>query len=151
MSVKNGLYALLSTTSSVSSLIAAAPNSPAGTGIYFSLAPKLAQRPYIVIHLVNGPPAAKTLSGSSSLIKGRFQFDSYADDPTIARQVSQAIRTLLQDYSGPLPDQTMITFTAVHADMDDAFEQGGAGYLYRSMLDLEGFYTEPVVAGQPAG
>src|SRR5579862_5218470 len=151
MGVKNGLFALLSTTSSVSSLIAAAPNSSAGTAIYFSLAAKQSARPYIVIHLVNGTPAEKSLDGSSALIRGRFQFDSYADDPTVARQVSQAIRDLLKDFSGPLPDETMITFTAVHADMDDAFEQGGMGYLYRSMLDIEGFYTEPVIAGQPAG
>ncbi|HEY3972320.1 MAG TPA: DUF3168 domain-containing protein [Candidatus Sulfotelmatobacter sp.] len=149
MAVKNGLFMLLSTTPSVASLIAPAPNSAPGTGIYFSLAVKQAARPYVVLHLITSSPAEKSLDGSSSLTRGRFQFDSYADDATTARQLSQAIRAFLQDFSGALPDETVVTFTHVHSDQDDAFEQGGIGYLYRSMLDIEGFYTEPLVAGTP--
>lgn len=140
--ILNGLFELLTTSASVSSLIGASPNAKPGTAVYFTMAAKGSPRPYVVISIVNVPPAEKSMDGSTALTDARIQFDSYADDQLSARALSKAIKLLLEDFIGPLPDGTMITFTSVNVDSDGPYQVGGAGYLFRSILDLSCFYTE---------
>jgi hypothetical protein len=138
----NGLYEFLARTSAVASLLGSdASQAPA---IYFTLAAKTPPRPFLVIHLVSAVPAATVLDFSTpSLMDGRIQFDSYADDPLTARQISQAVRLALQDYNGGLPDGTVWSAKGVNVDLDDPYEEGGIGYIFRAVLDLSAFYTEP--------
>ncbi len=103
--------------------------------------------PYIVVHLINVPPADASLDGVvTNLIDGEFQFDSYADDASngalTARQLNRAVRELLQDFDGTLSDGTVIRFYDVSADFDDNYEVGGTSFLFRSVLRLKAFYTE---------
>jgi hypothetical protein len=124
-----------------------APLPPVGAtpqfSLYDSLASKQVPRPYAVLHIVDAPPAAHSLDGPSSLIDGEFQFDSYGDSQQSARQFSQAIRDALKNFSGALNDGTTIQFFEVSMDVDLPYELGGNGYLYRSMVRLRAFYTEP--------
>lgn len=136
--ISNGLYELLTTTTPLSSLLAA----PANNSVFFSLAQKQATRPYVVLHVVNAVPAEKTQDGSSALIDGELQFDSYADSQLMARRLSQTIRDLLVDFTGPLPDGTILQFAEVIADFDDPYELGGGGYVFRSVLRLKALYTD---------
>lgn len=139
MAVSEGLYVLLTqATAAVQALLAA----PATDSLYFSLAAKQAPRPYVVLHIVDAPPAAATLDGSSALIDGEFQFDSCADDQPTARQLSQAVRDALKELSGTLSDGTTIQFYEVSQDFDAGYDLGGDGYIYRSVLRLRAFYTE---------
>jgi len=133
--ILSGLYNLLLADPGVSAIIAA-------KGVYFTLAAEQAARPFVVIHIVSAPPAETSLDGVSELISGRFQFDCYADDQLSARKLSRAVRDLLKNYSGGLSDGTAIQFTAVNLDMDDPYEVGGQGFVFRSLLDLSAFYTE---------
>lgn len=141
--ILTGLYEQLLASPAVTAILAPTPSTnPQATGVYFSLAAKLAPRPYIVIHIVHAPPAAGTLDLTTALIDARLQFDSYADDAITARKLSRAVRDLFKDFSGALPDGTTISFTELNTDMDDQFEVGGEGYLYRSLIDMSAFYTE---------
>jgi hypothetical protein len=140
--ILNGLFEILTTTPGVASILAPSPNSPAGTGVYFSLAAKGTLRPYLVITVVSSAPADKTFEGSTALVAARFQFDSYADDQLTARALIKAVRELLEDFAGPLPEGTMLTMINVNDDLDGPYEQGGKGYLYRCILDMSGFYQE---------
>lgn len=136
----NGIYAKLTTEPTVIALL----SSPPTAAVHYSLAPKdgAGQRPYVVVHILNAPPAEATLDGSSELVDGELQFDSYADDQISARKLSRAIRDVLKNYQGSLPDGTLITFCEVPMDMDDPYEVGGGGYLFRSVVRLRAFYTE---------
>jgi hypothetical protein len=139
VAVFNGLYALLAATPSITSLL----NSANPPSIYLSLAQKGTPAPFLVIHLVDGPPAGATLDGVSSMIEGVFQFDSYANDQLTARKLSQAVRDELKNFQGnPLSDGTVIQFVDVLTDMDDPYEIGGQGYVFRSVLRLQAFYNE---------
>jgi hypothetical protein len=116
--------------------------NPGDTGVFISLAGKQALRPYLVLHLVSAPPADGTLDGITGLIDGEIQIDAYGDDPVSARQLSKAVKAAFANYSGQLSDNTILQFTDVTMDVDEVYEQGGGGYLYRSLLRLQAFYTE---------
>jgi hypothetical protein len=138
-----GLTKQLAATPSIAALLGTRPSTnPADTGIFISLAVKQAQRPYLVLHLVSAPPAGATLDGVSALKDSEIQFDSYGDDPISARKLSQQVLALFAGFSAALPDGTVITFTDVTMDGDEPYELGGGGYLYRSLLRLQAFYTE---------
>lgn len=142
--ILNGLYQVLSQSGATSSLIAACPGGKPGTAIYFTLAAKGSARPFVVISIIDAPPAEQSMDGSSALIESRIQFDSYADDQLTARALSKAIRLLLEDFDATLPDGTTAAFTGVNIDTDGPYEVGGAGYLFRNILDLSAFYQEQV-------
>jgi Protein of unknown function (DUF3168) len=136
--ILNGLYRFLTTSAVISPLLAA----PASNSVVFSVAQKQPGRPFVVLHVVNAAPAEKTQDGSSALIEGELQFDSYADNQLMARGLSQAIRDNLVDFTGPLPDGTILQFAEVSADFDDPYELGGGGYIHRAVLRLKALYTE---------
>ena len=145
MAVLQALSAKLAAAPSIIQFLGQRPpagGNPADTGVFISLAVKQALRPYLVLHMISAPPAEATLDGISSLVQAEIQIDSYGDDPVTARQVSKAVKALLANFSGALNDGTTIQFTDVPMDADEPYETGGGGYLYRSLLRLEAFYTE---------
>jgi hypothetical protein len=110
--------------------------------IFKVMAERSSARPYIVIHGINLPPAATTLKGSSELRDGEFQFDSYSDNATDARSLSNTVQVALQDLNATLPDGSTIQFVGTTADFDDGYEVGGTSFLFRSVLRMKAFYTE---------
>jgi hypothetical protein len=136
MAILSGIYEALVAAPSVASLLGSS------TAVYFSVAQKGALPPYVVLHVVDGLPAEASLDGVSELIDGEIQFDSYGSDQLAARKLSRAVRDLLKNFGGALPDGTTIQFVDVTMDMDDPFEIGGQGYVDRSVLRLKAFYTE---------
>jgi hypothetical protein len=141
-----GLTSLLiaAPAAAVNSLLAPAPAPPNTLAIYINVAMKQSQRPYLVLNVVSAPPAEASLDGISALIDGEIQFDSYADTPQAAQQLSNAVRDYLMKTfnAGALPDKTTIQFVDVTMDHDEPYEQGGAGYIYRRLLRLQALYTE---------
>ena len=135
-----GLYSQLIAAQPVSSLLA----QPAKGSIFINVAVKQSATPFLVMNLVAAPPAEATLAGISDLVEGEIQFDSYADTPQAARKLSRAVRDFLMTTfnAGALPDGTTIQFVDVTMDHDEPYEQGGTGYIYRSLLRLKAFYTE---------
>ena len=142
MPVTVGIANALTQNPTVQALLAKG-SGYSGYAVYFSLAAKGQQGSYLVLHGLDLPPAAHSMDGPSSLSDGEFQFDSYGKDQPTARQLSQAVRDALKNYSGVLVDGTSIQFYRVSLDIDDPYEIGGQGYIYRSVLRLESFFTEP--------
>jgi|ERR1700733_621674 len=140
MPVALGLFTLLAGTSAVSTKL----GDPTGAkSIYQSRAGEDVIPSFLVIHLVDVPPAAHSMDGPSGNQNGEIQFDSYAADAPTARALSQAVRDSLKNFSGALSDGTTIQFYRVTMDSDEGYEQGAGGYLFRSLLRLAAFFTEP--------
>jgi hypothetical protein len=139
----SGLYVLLAGVSAVTSLLGKPPaNSQDGPPIFFGSALKEDLVPFLVIHKPLSLPAGQTLDGVSDLIDGEIQFDSYANDQITAQKLSRVVRDALKNYGGALSDGTTIQFTEVTAELDDGYEEGGQGYLFRSLVRLKAMYTE---------
>lgn len=140
--ILGGLYAQIKATPAVVSLLAPEQAQTPYSGIYFSRAAKGAPMPYVVLHVVSAPPAESSTDGVSELIEAELQFDSYADNAVDASTLSHAVRDLFKNFAGVLPDGTSIQFTDVLMDVEDPYEEGGTGYVERSLLRLKAFYTE---------
>lgn len=138
-----GIFTLL-TSGSAAAAVQAALGSPASKCVHITLAPKGTAWPYLVMNVVAGPPAGSSLDGTSALIDGEIQFDSYADTPQKTEKLSHAVRDFLMTTfnAGELADGTTIQFVDVTMDHDEPYEQGGSGYLYRRLLRLHAFFTE---------
>lgn len=132
--VESGLSNLLQNDPTVNGFIAGR--------VYFSLAPKQAPRPYVVLHKVTAAPIVTFDAGTVDLEPARFQFDSYADDYLTAKKLSAAIKTLLQDFTGQLYTGTLVQAAVANQELDSPFEEGGVGYLFRRILDITLFYKE---------
>jgi hypothetical protein len=147
MAVKEGLYNFLTlnpAAAGVQALLSSLPpidNTPQFP-VYFSRADKQPPANYLVIHIVEAPPAAHSLAGPSPLSDGELQFDSCGPDDPTAQQLSNAVKSALQSFSGALADGTTITFYEVTWDADEGYEEGGSGYVFKHSLRLRAFYTE---------
>jgi hypothetical protein len=139
MPVAKGLFTLLAGTAAVSGKLG---DSTGENSLFQSAANKGAQAPYVVLHLVDVPPAAHSQDGPSGLQNGEIQFDSYAADAPTARALSQSVRDTLKNFSGALSEGTQIEFYEVTMDSDEGYEQGGSGYVFKSLLRLRAFFTE---------
>jgi len=110
--------------------------------VYIGMAQRESRRPYIVCYRVDAPPAGVTLDGSSALKDGLFQFDSYADTQIDAEKLAKLVEASLEDYGGTLPDNSTIQFYETQNCGDDAYEVGGASFIFRSVLRMRAFFTE---------
>lgn len=142
MPVTVGIANALTQNPTVQALLAKG-SGYSGYAVYFSLAAKGQQGSYLVLHGLDLPPAAHSMDGPSSLSDGEFQFDSYGKDQPTARQLSQAVRDALKNLSTTLSDGTSIQFYEIAMDSDDPYEIGDGGYVFRAVLRLRAFYTEP--------
>jgi hypothetical protein len=148
MPVAGGLYNFLTLSPAAAAVQAQLPSLPkinnvAQFPVYFSRADKQPPASYIVIHTVDAPPASHSMDGPSALSEGEFQFDSCAPDQPTAQALSLAVKEALQNFSGALSDGTTIQFYEVTMDADEPYEVGGGGYVFRRLLRLKAFYTEP--------
>jgi hypothetical protein len=145
--ILSALYAQLSAQSGIVQLVGpgaylGAPSQVVGA-FFFGAAGKQPPQRFIVISLLDGPPAATTLDKTTALKDGEFQFDSYAESQVVARQISETMRDLLIDLvQVALPNGMVITFTENTVDRDLGYEVGAEGYVFRSLLRLRAFYNE---------
>jgi hypothetical protein len=138
---------MLMANAAVSALLSPPANSPAATiakdgAVFFGSAGKQPPARFVVINLPKATPAATTLSGSSALIDGEIQFDSYGETELASHELSRAVKETFLDWGGTLSDDTTIQFIEVTADHDAGYEVGAEGYVYRMMLRMQAFYTE---------
>jgi hypothetical protein len=142
---EQGLYQLLTQDqgdpltgrTSVASLI--------GDRAFWLLAPKETRTPFVVMQLVVTQDTYSAQGANKLRIK-HVQFDSYgttSTDPlTGVVVVSDAIRKLLQSFSGQLPDGTPINGCIVTRDMDMGYEPGTSGYEFRRLLEVQIQHTD---------
>lgn len=107
--------------------------------------PKDATLPAIVWQVVVTEELGYHSQGASGLRKKRFQFDSYAYKYMDSVKTSDAIRSILQSYSGILPDGSSVNGCIIARDMDFPYEPGTGGYVHRRLLEVDVIYTEEVL------
>jgi hypothetical protein len=148
MPVSSGLYNFLTQNPAAAgvqellSSLASIDNAPQFP-VYFSRADKQPPNNYLVIHIVDAPPAAHSQAGPSALSDGEFQFDSCAPDAPTAQALSLAVKQALEDLSMALSDGTTFQTYMITWDADEGYEEGGTGYVFKHTLRLRAFYTEP--------
>lgn len=139
----SGLYTQITQAASIVSLLAPPNNSqPIIDAVFFGAAAKEPPKRFVILNVVDQEPAGQTHDGKSALMDGEIQFDSYAESQLASRQLSRAVRFLLQDFGGPLSDGTTIQFTEVTMDRDAGYSVGAQGYIFRSLLRIKAMYTE---------
>ena len=100
-------------------------------GIFPLLLPdtaKLTAATYQVISSVN----QYTLDGSLHQVTARIQLDAWAKDYSPCAAVREAIRSVLDEFRGSLPDGTLVLNTWL-ADERDVYEE--QGFLFRASAD----------------
>jgi uncharacterized protein DUF3168 len=131
---ENGLYELLTTSPGVSGLV--------GTSIHFTVIPKGATFPSIVIHTLSTNFDVDLIS-TAALQERRLQINFIAStDQFDAREGERAVQALLEDYSGTLPDGTVVSTAIVNNVFDLPYEIGGLGFAKGSALDISFWITE---------
>jgi hypothetical protein len=141
MAVEFGIYQLLRDNPLVSSYV--------GGRIFGGRAPAGATEPLIVFQTPVTQDLGYHAQGASGLRMARLQFDSYAKKYADTIKVKDAVRSVLQSFSGNLPDGTPVNGCIVVRDMDFPFEPGNSGYSFRRLLEIDVQYTEAVLAFTP--
>ena len=152
--IEPGLFQFAIENATIVALSAPAPAGQSAQAFYFGKLPKEPALPAIVLHRVSSPNVNEVLDMPSTglqAIRGRFQFNSFAQDaqpgavlPGInpsgylaAAALSRALRLqLMSVVGGELPDGTEIRDVRLNDEFDANYEQGGTGYLYVRVLDL---------------
>jgi hypothetical protein len=139
MSIEQGLFQLIQTDATVSSLV----NMAQGKGLYWILAPKGSVYPQIVLSRV-ATSDVYTFKGATGFRNALFQVDCYASLYYPSRAIADAVRGLLQSYVGTLADTDLTSVAAVLTtkDWDMPYEEGATGFVFRSMLEFRVWYSE---------
>jgi hypothetical protein len=121
MTVPAALYGILSADAAVAALIS--------DRVYPKTAPQGTPRPYLVFHKTFRRPL-QTLTGSS-LSRGLWQLDAWADDPDEAGAVGAAVEAVLDGFGGDAGGRSLRIM--LDNDSDD-YEPDTS--LYRQSLDF---------------
>jgi hypothetical protein len=136
MPVEAGFYLKLRNDPGVSSYVSGR--------IFGQRMPKDTTLPAIVWQVVVTEDMGYHAQGASGLRKKRFQIDSYAFKYMDSVKTSDAVRALLESFSGAFPDGSSINGCIVVRDMDFPYEPGSGGYVHRRLLEIDVIYTESV-------
>ena len=126
---------LLTADSGVSAIV--------GNRIYYILQPKGTIVPSLVLSCVSTRDLY-SMSGITGLREGQWQIDCYASDYYSASGLQLAVKSLLENYVGNLPDtdSTAVAATFIDKCWDMPYEEGGKGFIYRSLLDVRFHYYD---------
>jgi len=132
------------------------------SAFYFSVLPKGAALPGIVLDRLKSDDAADTLDlrtpAPGTMIEARFQFGSVAQDQEGSQNpnpaspsgylsaafLSQALRRQLiaLPSAGALPDGTLVKDVWIIDEYDAHYESGGQGYIFRRVLQIGMLFQE---------
>jgi len=132
---EKGIYELISQDSGVNALV--------NGRVYWILQTKGTSVPSIVLSIV-ATGDTYSLNGASGLRDALIQVDAYASNYYDARATSRAVRLLLENYSGNMPDAdaTQVIGCVVEKDWDMPFETGAKGFVYRALLEVRMHYYD---------
>ena len=114
-----------------------------GNRVYWNLQPKGTQVPSVVLDII-ATNDLYSMGGTSGMRELVLQADCYAADFYSARGLSRAVRLLLENYTGNLPDAdaTSVSSCIISKDFDMQYEPGGKGFIYRSLLEVRMHYYD---------
>lgn len=130
-----GLYELLTQDPGVSAIV--------DGRVYFILQPKGTSVPSVILSCI-ATNDMYAMSGNVGLREGVWQFDCYASDYYSANALQLAVRSLLEDYTGNLPDadSTAVSACIISKSWDMPYEAGQKGFIYRALLEVRIHYYD---------
>jgi hypothetical protein len=135
VSVEKGLLQLVAEDAGVDALV--------DGKVYWILAPKGAAVPYVVLSTVLTKDSY-AMEGVTGLREGLFQVDCYATAYYPSRDIAKAVRDLLKNFIGTLPDtdSTKVEAVFIDKDWDMPYQEGAKGFVYRAMLHFRVHYID---------
>lgn len=141
MGIEQGLFQLVQSNGALASLVLMTN----GKGVYWILAPKGAAIPMIVLSRA-ATTDEYTYAGATGFRNSIFQIDCYGSTYYQSHDIANAVRELLQDYKGTLPDSVSTVVASVQTikDWDMPYEEGVSqtGFIYRAMLQFRIWYND---------
>lgn len=128
MAIEQGLYQFI---------VANLPSSlGVGQSVFWSNAPKNATYPVVVLASAH-TYHSMTAAGDASLVGRRIEIAciSAVDLPS-ARALLRAVKSMLNGYSGTLPDGTVVQGIFFNTDFDLMYEVGAKSYAHGALLDV---------------
>lgn len=121
--IEAGLFALLAADTQVQALC--------GTRIYPLLLPDAPTLPAVTYQTISSV-SGYTNDGQTDATKARIQMDVWAQSYMVAKSLAEAIRHVLDAYSGTLPDGTEVG-NILRDNSTDLYEE--QAFLYRVQTD----------------
>ena len=139
MAVEQGLFQLVTQDAAVKAAVGTDANGT--TKAYWVLATQGAVLPFLVFSRISTTdPYA--MSGTIGMREGLFQIVTYASTSNYFtfRAIADTVRNCLKDYTGTLPDGTVVKSVIIEKDWDHQFEEGGKGFTYGAYLQFRVWY-----------
>jgi len=133
----DGLNQVIVASSAVTSLVGASRKDKT-TGIFGGQAPAQTPVPFVVIEQIGGEPIT-TLDGPLLTRTARFKFSCHSDSRLAAKRLMQAVRGVLEGFTGMLPDGTNLQNAETVLEAD-AFEYAPLDYV--AQLEVELMYDD---------
>lgn len=138
--IEKGLLQLMASDAGVQALV--------GQNVYWVLAPKGQPVPYVVLSRVTTKDSYDMV-GTTGLREGVFQVDCYASGAGnigyyASRAIAKAVRNLLENFKGVLPDTDSTDVQAVFTDKDwdMPYQEGAKGFVFRALLHFRVHFEE---------
>jgi hypothetical protein len=138
-----GLFNLFTITPSITVLV--------GGSIHHGSLRKNYTLPAVRMSAVTTTPIVAN-TGTSDLMYQRWQFDAFAKNYLDSHRLKDAMKSLLNDYSGTLAEGTVVYSTILKMELDSPLEEGKGGYVFRCVLDYEFAFDQtgiPIVTPIP--
>jgi len=132
-----GLNQLLAASAAVVAVVGASRKDKT-TGVFGGQAPAQTPQPFIVIEQIAGDPIM-TLDGPDPARTARFKFSCHSDSRLAAKRLMKAVRGVLENFTGILPDGTQLQNAQTVLEAD-AFEYAPLDYV--APLEVEMMYAD---------
>jgi hypothetical protein len=154
--LQEGLYSLLIASDLITAIVGT-PQSrgdgtlpvfpggeqPATTGVFGGHLPKAIVLPALVISEIHGGASVFSMDGPANMLFSRVQFSCFGNTYAQAKTLARAVRLLLEQFTGALPDGTVVDSMYRVAELD-AFEDSVS--IFHTPVDIEVIYHELFVA-----
>ena len=137
--IENGLFQFVTSNTSVQAAVGVDKNGV--TQAYWVLAPQGAILPFLVFSRV-GTVDPYTMAGTLGIRQGLFQISCYSANFLSSRTIAKQVRTLLEDFTGTLPDGTVVQSVFTDKDFDQRYEEGGKGFTFGAILQFKIWFVE---------
>ncbi len=137
--IEAGLFQLVTQDAGVQAAVGLDANGV--TKAYWILAPQGSALPFLVFSKVSATDTY-AMSGPIGIREGLYQIVCYATSYYGSRNVADVVRKFLADYTGALPDGTVVKSVIVDKDWDHQYEDGGKGFVFGAYLQFRVWYLD---------
>jgi hypothetical protein len=82
------------------------------------------------------------MAGATGLRDALFQVVCYSSDYYTSRNIAQVVRQFLENYTGTLPDGTVVDAVLIEKDFDMNYEEGSKGFIFGAYLQFRIWHVD---------